>query len=55
MGDPNHSGYQFVGKVQRAVDAPVRVVPGHLVAPGGGESCADADGGERVRDAPQER
>jgi cobalt-precorrin-7 (C5)-methyltransferase len=28
MGDPNHSGYQFVGKVQRAVDAPVRVVPG---------------------------
>jgi cobalt-precorrin-7 (C5)-methyltransferase len=28
MGDPNHSGYQFLGKVQRAVDAPVRVVPG---------------------------
>ncbi|MEF8756938.1 MAG: cobalt-precorrin-7 (C(5))-methyltransferase [Halobacteriales archaeon] len=28
MGDPNHSGYQFVGKVQRAVDQPVRVVPG---------------------------
>jgi cobalt-precorrin-7 (C5)-methyltransferase len=28
MGDPNHSGYQFVGKVQRAVDAPVRIVPG---------------------------
>ncbi|MFC7154265.1 cobalt-precorrin-7 (C(5))-methyltransferase [Halomarina halobia] len=28
MGDPNHSGYQFVGKVQRAVDAPVRVIPG---------------------------
>ena len=28
MGDPNHSGYQFVGKVERAVDAPVRVVPG---------------------------
>ena len=28
MGDPNHSGYQFVGKVQRAVTAPVRVVPG---------------------------
>ncbi|WP_058365149.1 cobalt-precorrin-7 (C(5))-methyltransferase [Haloparvum sedimenti] len=37
MGDPNHSGYQFVGKVQRAVaDAleadddrsPVQVVPG---------------------------
>ncbi|MDS0278733.1 cobalt-precorrin-7 (C(5))-methyltransferase [Halomicroarcula sp. S1AR25-4] len=28
MGDPNHSGYQFVGKVQRTVDAPVRVVPG---------------------------
>ena len=28
MGDPNHSGYQFVGKVQRAVDRPVRVVPG---------------------------
>ncbi|MFB6101506.1 MAG: cobalt-precorrin-7 (C(5))-methyltransferase [Haloplanus sp.] len=28
MGDPNHSGYQFVGKVQAAVDAPVRVVPG---------------------------
>ena len=28
MGDPNHSGYQFVGKVQRAVDAPVRVLPG---------------------------
>ncbi|MFA1611597.1 cobalt-precorrin-7 (C(5))-methyltransferase [Halobellus rubicundus] len=28
MGDPNHSGYQFVGKVQAAVDAPVRVIPG---------------------------
>lgn len=28
MGDPNHSGYQFVGKVQQAVDRPVRVVPG---------------------------
>jgi len=28
MGDPNHSGYQFVGKVQRAVDRPVQVVPG---------------------------
>lgn len=28
MGDPNHSGYQFVGKVQAAVDPPVRVIPG---------------------------
>ena len=28
MGDPNHSGYQFAGKVQSAVDRPVRVVPG---------------------------
>ncbi|WP_101296965.1 cobalt-precorrin-7 (C(5))-methyltransferase [Halegenticoccus soli] len=33
MGDPNHSGYQFVGKVQRAVEGatdgrPVRIVPG---------------------------
>jgi len=28
MGDPNHSGYQFLGKVQRAVSAPVRVIPG---------------------------
>ncbi len=28
MGDPNHSGYQFLGKVQRALDRPVRVVPG---------------------------
>jgi Precorrin-6B methylase 1 len=28
MGDPNHSGYQFLGKVQAAVDCPVRVVPG---------------------------
>lgn len=28
MGDPNHSGYQFLGKVQRAVDRSVRVVPG---------------------------
>jgi cobalt-precorrin-7 (C5)-methyltransferase len=28
MGDPNHSGYQFLGKVETAVDAPVRVVPG---------------------------
>lgn len=33
MGDPNHSGYQFVGKVQQAVQSvtpekPVRVVPG---------------------------
>ena len=28
MGDPNFSGYQFLGKVQRAVENPVRVVPG---------------------------
>jgi cobalt-precorrin-7 (C5)-methyltransferase len=28
MGDSNHSGYQFLGKVQRAVDTPVRVIPG---------------------------
>ncbi|ELY89693.1 cobalt-precorrin-7 (C(5))-methyltransferase [Natrinema altunense] len=33
MGDPNHSGYQFVGKVQDTVqehdsDIPVRIVPG---------------------------
>ena len=28
MGDPNHSGYQFVGKVQAAVDRPLRLVPG---------------------------
>ena len=28
MGDPNHSGYQFVGKVESAVDAAVEVVPG---------------------------
>ena len=28
MGDPNHSGYQFVGKVQAAIESPVRVIPG---------------------------
>jgi cobalt-precorrin-7 (C5)-methyltransferase len=28
MGDPNHSGYQFLGKVERAVDAPVTAIPG---------------------------
>ncbi|MFB6083281.1 MAG: cobalt-precorrin-7 (C(5))-methyltransferase [Halorientalis sp.] len=32
MGDPNHSGYQFLGKVERSVEragaGPVRVVPG---------------------------
>ncbi|WP_135533742.1 cobalt-precorrin-7 (C(5))-methyltransferase [Halostella pelagica] len=28
MGDPNHSGYQFLGKVDDAADRPVRVVPG---------------------------
>ena len=28
MGDPNHSGYQFVGKVESAVGAPVEVIPG---------------------------
>lgn len=28
MGDPNHSGYQFVGKIQAAVESHVRVVPG---------------------------
>jgi cobalt-precorrin-7 (C5)-methyltransferase len=28
MGDPNFSGYQFVGKVQSAVDRPVRIIPG---------------------------
>lgn len=28
MGDPNFSGYQFLGKVQRTVDRPVRVIPG---------------------------
>lgn len=28
MGDPNHSGYQFVGKVEAAVGDPVRLIPG---------------------------
>jgi cobalt-precorrin-7 (C5)-methyltransferase len=28
MGDPNHSGYQFLGKVESAVDRPVSVIPG---------------------------
>jgi len=28
MGDPNHSGYQFVGKVQDVVEKPVRIIPG---------------------------
>ncbi len=28
MGDPNHSGYQFLGKVETAVDRPVSVIPG---------------------------
>ena len=28
MGDPNHSGYQFVGKVESAVDRSVSVIPG---------------------------
>lgn len=28
MGDPNHSGYQFLGKVEQAVESQVRVVPG---------------------------
>jgi cobalt-precorrin-7 (C5)-methyltransferase len=28
MGDPNHSGYQFLGKVEQAVGGRVRVVPG---------------------------
>lgn len=28
MGDPNHSGYQFVGKVTAAVPGPVRIIPG---------------------------
>ncbi len=28
MGDPNHSGYQLLGRVEAAVDGPVRVVPG---------------------------
>jgi len=28
MGDPNHSGYQFLGKVESAVDGPVAVIPG---------------------------
>ncbi|EMA53222.1 MULTISPECIES: cobalt-precorrin-7 (C(5))-methyltransferase [Halococcus] len=28
MGDPNHSGYQFVGKVEAAVDRSVKIVPG---------------------------
>jgi cobalt-precorrin-7 (C5)-methyltransferase len=28
MGDPNVSGYQFLGRVEAAIEAPVRVVPG---------------------------
>lgn len=28
MGDPNVSGYQFLGRVEQAVDGDVRVVPG---------------------------
>lgn len=28
MGDPNVSGYTFLGRIERAVEAPVRVIPG---------------------------
>lgn len=28
MGDPNFSDYQFLGKIERAIDRPVKVVPG---------------------------
>lgn len=28
MGDPNHSGYQFLGKVEKALGTQVRLVPG---------------------------
>jgi cobalt-precorrin-7 (C5)-methyltransferase len=28
MGDPNHSGYQFLGKLESALDRPVSVIPG---------------------------
>lgn len=28
MGDPNHSGYQFVGKVESALEGTVEVIPG---------------------------
>lgn len=28
MGDPNVSGYQFLGKIERSVDRPVRLVSG---------------------------
>jgi cobalt-precorrin-7 (C5)-methyltransferase len=28
MGDPNVSGYQFLGRVERAVDGDVRLIPG---------------------------
>lgn len=28
MGDPNVSGYQFLGRLEHAVDRPIRVIPG---------------------------
>lgn len=28
MGDPNYSGYQFLGKVEQSVEGPVKVIPG---------------------------
>lgn len=28
MGDPNVSGYQFLGRVEAAVDRPIRLIPG---------------------------
>jgi cobalt-precorrin-7 (C5)-methyltransferase len=28
MGDPNHSGYQFLGKLEAATERPVEVIPG---------------------------
>ena len=42
MGDPNHSGYQFVGKVQQAVDAGVADAGGAGVADAGDAGVTDA-------------
>jgi len=55
MGDPNHSGYQFVGKVESAVEAPVRIVPGISSLQIAASRARTPDGRCDVRHAAQKR
>lgn len=55
MGDSKHSGYQFVAKVEQALDRPVRVIPGISSIQMAASRARTPPRGHQIRHPSQER